>query len=385
MLVSPSFPPTVGGIERTAGELAARLTGYSVEVVAGRPISRSGMRPPTGIDVHWARNEPPYGRRATFALLRLAVRVGLRFRPQVVLATHIRGMAAARALQRVCGARTILVVHAKEVLEQPALARAAVRWADAIVCVSDFSRSLALGAGADQRRISIVNPGVTLPENPPPLALRPGPATVVTVARMDEPYKGHDIAIEAMARLRDSVPDAQWIMIGEGDLRGPLERTARARGLDGAISFPGAVDDGQLASQLAAAHAFCLLSRRPDRGAGEGFGIAFVEAGAHGLPVVAGRSPGVVDAVQDGISGLLVDPCDPDEVAASLARVLREGNLAQRLADGGRRRAEQLEWTRVVHRYRELIDSALERPPAARSHREVRWAIDLARGPQPPR
>ena len=95
------------------------------------------MRPPAGIRVHWSRNEPPGGRRATIALLRLALRVGLSFRPKLVLCEHVRAMPAARVLQRLAGARLLLVVHAKELRQQPALASAAMLWADAIVTVSD--------------------------------------------------------------------------------------------------------------------------------------------------------------------------------------------------------------------------------------------------------
>ena len=106
LLVSPSFPPSAGGIERTAAELARGLEEYEIEVVSGRPPSAIGMRPPSGIRVHWAANNPPYGRRATTALTRLAVRVGMQFRPHLVLALHTRTMPAARALARLCGARS---------------------------------------------------------------------------------------------------------------------------------------------------------------------------------------------------------------------------------------------------------------------------------------
>lgn len=385
LLLSPAFPPSPGGIERTAAELAGGLAEYEVEVVAGSPPATVGMRPPAGIRVHWSANDPPYGRQATAALIRLAVRVGAGFRPDLVLALHTRTMPAARILQRLYGARSVLVVHAKEVPEQPDLARAAVGWADAVVTVSEFSRALALDAGADPDRVRIIHPGVTLPPaEPATLASRPQPPTVITVARMSEPHKGHDVALQAMDRLHARLPEVRWTMVGGGSLRADLVRSATERGLDGAVWFPGAVDDAQLHELLGRAHAFCLLSREPPGGAaGEGFGIAFVEAGAHGLPVVAGRIPGVIDAVLDGLTGLLVDPRDPDAVADALQSVLVDGALAQRLADGGRRRARELAWPAVIDRYRRVIEDVLSAPPRSRSSRQRNWIRDLATGPRP--
>jgi glycosyltransferase involved in cell wall biosynthesis len=383
-MLTPSFPPSPGGIERTAGQLAAGLSAdHAVEVVAGRPPTTVGMSPPPGVAVHWAPNDPPYGRRATVSLLRLAVGIGLRFEPDVVLALHIRTMPAARAIRRLRGSRAVLIVHAKEMREQPALARAAVRWADAVVAVSEFSRSLALEAGADPGRTHIIHPGVTLPPDAPrPLHERPLPPTIVTVARISDRHKGHDVALKAMIRLREQVPDARWTMIGSGALRGELQRAAGELGIGSCVEFPGAVDDHELHERLGAAHAFCLLSRQPAGGqVGEGFGIAFIEAGAHALPVVAGRVPGVVDAVADGTNGLLVDPRDPEAVAVALERVLVDRELAQRLADGGVARAASLAWPAVVDRYRELMADVRAQPARGQTS-PLGWMRDLAVGPQ---
>ena len=69
---------------------------------------------------------------------------------------------------------------------------------------------------------------------------------------------------------------------------------------------------------------------------GEGFGLAYVEAGARGLPVVAGYGGGTEETVEDGVSGLLVDPEDTQHVAATIVRVLSDPELATTLGEGGR-------------------------------------------------
>lgn len=386
LLLTPAFPPATGGIERTAAELAAGLSDYSLEVVSSRPTAseRIGMRSPAGISPRWAPNQRPYGRRATVELIRVAVQAGMRFKPDLVLALHIRTMPAARILRRMLGSRTILVVHAKEMHEQTGLARAAVRWADALVTVSEFSRSLALEAGADGYRTHIIHPGVTPAPSPPAeLAARAGPPTIITVARIDDWHKGHDVSLQAMARLNSRLSDARWIMVGEGSLREELRRTTTQLGLADRVSWPGVVDDDELHRLLACAHVFCLLSQAPAHGAaGEGFGIAFVEAGAHGLPVVAGKVPGVVDAVEQDVTGILVDPRDPDAAASALELLLSDTAFAQRLADAGRARADELAWTAVVNRYRSLIASVLAAPASGGPYHRLSWIRDLVVGPR---
>jgi phosphatidylinositol alpha-1,6-mannosyltransferase len=186
-----------------------------------------------------------------------------------------------------------------------------------------------------------------------------------------------------MALLREARPDARWTIVGDGTLRPGLERRVQELGLTTSVSFLGSLDDAALTDALHSAHVFCLLSRpAPEGAAGEGFGIVFIEAGAHGLPVVAGRTPGVVDAVRQGRSGLLVDPTDPRAAADAIVRVLGDAELSDRLSAGGRARAAELEWPHVVRRYATLITKTLEEPSVGTGTRYPRWLRDVLFGPR---
>jgi phosphatidylinositol alpha-1,6-mannosyltransferase len=153
------------------------------------------------------------------------------------------------------------------------------------------------------------------------------------------------------------VPDARWVVVGEGSLRGELEAMAASLGVADCITFTGAVDDEARDEWLERADVFAMPSRLlPGGRGGEGFGIVYLEAGAHGLPCVAGNVGGSVDAVIDGESGLLVDPTDHVAVADAIADLLLDSGLRTRLGQGGRARAEQLSWAHMAEQVDDLIE-----------------------------
>ena len=93
------------------------------------------------------------------------------------------------------------------------------------------------------------------------------------------------------------------------------------------------------------------MASRIEGSSAEGFGIVFLEAGTLSKPVVGGRAGGIPDAVEDGVSGLLVDPEDPGEIAEAITRILTDPELAARLGGQGRTRVEErFTWDAVIER-----------------------------------
>jgi phosphatidylinositol alpha-1,6-mannosyltransferase len=100
------------------------------------------------------------------------------------------------------------------------------------------------------------------------------------------------------------------------------------------------------------------MPSRQELKAVEGFGLVFLEAAACGKPVVGGRSGGIPDAIVDGVTGFLVHPTDPEDIASGLARLLTDDELATRLGQQGRRRVvEEFVWGRVASRVQEILQS----------------------------
>jgi phosphatidylinositol alpha-1,6-mannosyltransferase len=170
---------------------------------------------------------------------------------------------------------------------------------------------------------------------------------LVTVARL-VPHKGIDTGIEVLARLADEFPDLRYAVIGRGAHGDALRALAEELGVADRVHMLTDVGDDELPGAFALAEVYLGLSRQVGLDA-EGFGIALLEAGACGVPVVAGASGGIADAVADGETGLLVTPGDPEPAADAVRHLLNDPALARRLGDAARSRVvERFTWRRVV-------------------------------------
>ena len=161
------------------------------------------------------------------------------------------------------------------------------------------------------------------------LGLGPGPV-VGCVARL-VPGRGHDVLLEAAARLRSRWPTLRVLLVGRGEGRPALERRVADLGLGEVVVFAGYRGD-DLPEVLTALSCFALLG-----GGSEESGRAVLEAMAAGRPVIAGRFGAMPESVLDGETGWLVPP-DPEAVADRLAAVLAAPEATRRMGEAARRR-----------------------------------------------
>jgi phosphatidyl-myo-inositol dimannoside synthase len=353
LVVTPDFPPAAGGIQLVAHRVARHAERLRCRVVTLDGAGAARFDAGQYLDVV---RVPAVGLDHRLSIARLnaaALREAVRFRAQAVLSVHIVLAPAVCALRRRMGLPFVQYLYANELIHRPRLLAFALRRAAAGIAVSRYTRELAAGLGADTSRVRVIPVGVDLPQGR--LAERSPQPTIVTVARLDEPYKGHDTVIRALPLVRAAVPDVRWVVIGDGRLRPWLERLASAHGVAESTAFLGRVPDAERDAWLDRAHAFALPARVPAGGGGEGFGIAFLEAGAHGLPVVAGNVGGARDAVVGGQTGLLVEPTDHVAVAAAITELLLDRARAEAIGRAGAARAGALAWPQVVRRVEDVI------------------------------
>lgn len=355
LLLTPDFPPAPGGIQLLLHRLVQHWTGAppTVLTIHGRGARHFDRSQPYRVRRIGAAGLP--GHRLAIGMLNLrAIQEARRWHPEVVISGHIVTSPAANVIERMIHAPYIQYLYADELPGRPRLTRYALRRAAAVVTISAHAEAMARAYGADPARLHRIPPGVDPPANggrvrwERPLAL--------TVSRLGDAYKGHDVMIDALPSIRAAVPDLLWVVVGDGPLRGHYERRVRERGLDACVHFTGAVSDEERDTWLDRAHLLVMPSRVPANGGGEGFGIAYLEAAAHGIPVVAGRAGGATDAVVDGQTGLLVDATDPVAVADAVSHLLLDRAHAEALGRAGAIRARHFSWPRAAQQVCDLAN-----------------------------
>jgi phosphatidylinositol alpha-1,6-mannosyltransferase len=389
LLVANVFPPIHGG-SASVYESLARFGQGRVSVLAPSADYTTGRELPGWREFDAAASFSVHRLR----LLRTRMLAKLRARDRVVLAVQdvflrvrlvreIARIARAEGIRTVCigelvaggwlvricrsllGLRTIVYVHGEEVNiidsydQSRSRRRATLARADAVVAVSRFTRdSLVSLMGVDPGRITLIPNGVDVSRFAPRPArddLRQrydlhGRPILLTVGRLSE-RKGQDKVIEALPALLEAIPGLTYLMVGDGPSRALLQARAHALGVQASVRFAGSVAPEELVDHYALADVFIMANRALPSGETEGFGLVFLEANACGVPVVAGQAGGSVDAVTDGVNGVLVDGADAGAIAAVVKRVFLDETLRAQLVQGGIAVAARSGWQDRVEKF----------------------------------
>ena len=132
----------------------------------------------------------------------------------------------------------------------------------------------------------------------------------------------------------------RYVIVGDGDERNSLEGLVNQLGVREHVRFSGVVDDRELPNYYHAADVF-IHPNRIEGGEFEGFGIVFLEAAAASLPTIGGSTGGVPEAVEAGVTGLLVSGTNVDELAAAIRTLAASESLRRRMGEAGRRRVQE--------------------------------------------
>jgi len=182
-----------------------------------------------------------------------------------------------------------------------------------------------------------------------------GRKVILTLARLEK-KKGHDKMIEALPGVLRQVPDAHYLIVGTGEERQRLEQIAVQMGVAERVTFVGGVDQEDLCRFYNLGDLFIMPNRRVnDGGVTEGFGIVFLEAGACGKPVIGGNDGGVPDAVDDGVTGYLVDGDNVADIETRVVSLLNDPEQAERMGREGLRFATEHNYAALVKRFLAFI------------------------------
>ena len=210
----------------------------------------------------------------------------------------------------------------------------ALRRADLLVSISEYTRQRAasLHGGLAQATICWL---ATEPDTEDLTVLSaPKRLQVLVVGRMvpENAYKGHRELIECWPQVLESVPEAKLVFIGRGGLVPELRKLTSDLDLNPNVEFMGFVSEGELNEAYARSMAFAMPSR------GEGFGLVYIEAMRHRLPVIASVHDAGSEVVIDGVTGILVDLDKPGDLAKSIVRLLAQAPIAKAMGEAGYQR-----------------------------------------------
>jgi glycosyltransferase involved in cell wall biosynthesis len=184
------------------------------------------------------------------------------------------------------------------------------------------------------------------------------PPLLLTVGAV-KARKGVRELVAALAAVRAVVAETRLVIAGALEIDAPYVAQVRqdiaALGLSEAVTLAGRVSDEELRRLYARASLFALPAREDD-GKFEGFGLALIEASAAGLPVISTLGSGTADAVDDGVTGLLVPQNDGGALANAIIRLLTDKALAEQMGNAGRRKAATQTWDAAAQAYVRLYE-----------------------------
>jgi glycosyltransferase involved in cell wall biosynthesis/peptidoglycan/xylan/chitin deacetylase (PgdA/CDA1 family) len=392
LLIASTFPPIHGGSAVVYQNICEKMPSGSIRVLSARknyqnsreiegwhendagatfPIDRIELLrpllapPPANILVSLARlifQDVPLYAKALISASRLVRRHDINV---ICIGELVAGSWLGIALSKLFNCKLVLYVHGEEITTIGSgrlyanKRKQYLAAADKIVAVSSFTCD-ALTSQMDVKPESIVliHNGVDTarfrPGAPDPALIArhnlAGKKVVLTVARLT-PRKGIDMTIRAMSSVIRARDDVRYLIVGDGETRCELEQLIAAEGLGEIITLVGKVTDDELLRYLRTCDLFVMPNRTMPDGDTEGFGLVFREANACRKPVIGGRAGGVVEAVVDGKSGLLVDGTDPQQISDAILRVLSDPDLAERLSAYGLQLAQDNDTAAVARQF----------------------------------
>lgn len=199
--------------------------------------------------------------------------------------------------------------------------------------------------------------------------IKPEPAVqksklIIGTVKTMKPKYGIDTLIEAFALLQKSLqskpdltaPDIELHMVGGGEQTPELHALAVRRGIADKVNFVGHVPHSQVPKELAKLDIYVALSRN------ESFGVAIIEAGAAGRPVVVSNAGGLPEVTVDGVTGFVVPRENPAAAAAAIERLVLDANLRNQMGQGGQAHvAQHYSWDACVQTMLGVYQETIER------------------------
>lgn len=356
LILTSEFPPQPGGIGNHAYNLAKGLqdNGFEIQLVCD---ARSAN----------GEAEKIFDKNLSFEVIRIT-------RKKIIFRSYLNRIATAFSLLRhneliICSGKFslwlgafltffsknkfIAIIHGSEVRLPNIILRKltdhSLKRFDKVIAVSNYTKSLV--SHLSLKKIEVVPNGFEI-QLPVIVETKNDPVPVlITVGNVTQ-RKGQQNIINALPLLLKKYPDLKYHIVGIPTDRDRLEKLALNLGVEEAVVFFGKVSEKEKIELLQQTDVFVMLSETTKSGDAEGFGIAILEANAIGIPAIGSLGCGIEDAIDNGVSGKLINPKDPNEFADALEEIL---NNYETYSQNAITWSQDFKWDKVIKLYLDIL------------------------------
>ncbi len=373
LVITWNFPPTRGGMERLLGELVSGLRKtHAVTVITAYGLPRETVEK----DVFRAPF-PGLIPFACYALWRGASLLLHNRQIEVIFGGSVMMTPLVLILARLFQRKAVMQAHGLDIVYPALLYRwlcsVWVRFCDRVIANSVFTASAVEQRSLRRNRIAVIPLGIdpqrfAVPANAEAtrkMFQLEGKKIVLFVGRLAKRKGVEEFVRYSLPKIVLEIPDACFVIVGDNptqslahraDILSDIESAVRQCGLEKSVRLLGALDDDGVTRLYQACQIVVLpaLALAEDV---EGFGLVLLEAAAAAKPVVATRTGGIPDAVEEGKSGILREPGDYDALSQSIVALLTNETTRTAMGEYGKRRVlEKFNWQRVIADYEAALD-----------------------------
>ena len=234
------------------------------------------------------------------------------------------------------------------------------KFADAYIVVCHFAKRLLIEYGGQENRIIVIPSSINELKLLTEVTKKESNNKILSVGRLVE-RKGFHMLVEAVHKIKDSIPDIQVDIVGDGPYKKQIEGKIKLLSMEKYVSIHSGLDDDELSKLYANANLFVLAHMMLENGDTEGCPTVFSEASGSGLPVIGGTGAGADTVIIEGVTGFIVDARDTDKLSNTIKKILNDKELAYTLGKAGSEKIKSEHTPTVTGKqFRKLIQDLID-------------------------
>jgi phosphatidylinositol alpha-1,6-mannosyltransferase len=379
LFITNDFPPIVSGISTVFYEFLKRVDRNNYIVIAPK-IKGANNTDQKGNIINVKRIWIPTGESAVAKIFKTILDLfyilffSIIYKPSVIHCGQILSNTPGALLcKKILNIPYIVWVYGSETIRfgKYKILKKMMKWilkeAKRVVVISSFTEDEYIKFGVSRDKIVKLTPGVDtkffIPKDRDKELIKKyfleDRIVLLTVGRLDE-RKGHDMVLEAISGLIPYYPNLIYLIVGKGREEERLREIVSKKELKNNVIFVGYVENDRLPDYYNLCDIFILPNRITEKselkGDYEGFGIVFLEASACGKPVIGGKSGGTFDAIKENITGYLVNPLLPSEIASAIKKLLSDHALREKMGKSGRDWVvKNFDWEILINKFNDIL------------------------------